>query len=155
MSIFVYLLFFANEIAPTHGIKMKTVAALITMLCIPSILAGCTMRQQPKETSTESLIYNAMGEGLMGDSISQIPANQRSRALEAEYKALEYTRSGNTINWTTSDGSASGTVVPGQPYRVGSQNCRQYSHSFVIRGVPQTNRGSACRNADGSWSPLT
>ncbi|UXM96283.1 hypothetical protein N5853_06665 [Bartonella sp. HY329] len=133
---------------------MKKSAVLITMLCVPSLVAGCVNKTHPVTTATENLIYNAMGTGLLGDSISQIPSNQRSRALEAEYKALEYTRSGNTINWATNDGAASGTVTPGQPYRVGSQNCRQYSHSFTIRGVPQTNRGSACRNDDGSWSPL-
>lgn len=136
-------------------LKMKKLAVLITMLCIPSLVAGCIKQPQPATTATESLIYTAMGTGLLGDSISRIPSSQRSRALEAEYKALEYTRSGNTINWATNDGASSGTVTPGQPYRVGSQNCRQYSHSFVIRGVPQTNRGSACRNDDGSWSPLT
>lgn len=136
-------------------LKMKKSAVLITMLCIPSLVAGCIKQPQTTTTATESLIYSAMGTGLLGDSISRIPAKQRSLALEAEYKALEYTRSGNTINWATNDGVASGTVTPGQPYRVGSQNCRQYSHSFVIRGVPQTNRGSACRNDDGSWSPLT
>ena len=46
-------------------------------------------------------------------------------------------------------------VVAAQPYRVGSQDCRQYTHTVVQDGQTKTARGTACRNADGSWTPLT
>ena len=47
-----------------------------------------------------------------------------------------------------------GEVVAAQPYRVGSQDCRQYTQT-VFTGGSRTARGTACRNADGSWTPLT
>jgi len=96
-----------------------------------------------------------MGQGLLGPAFDSMSRDARRRALEAEYKSLEYTKTGETVAWQAGNGAASGTVVPGQPYRVGSQNCRQYSHSFSVDGVAQTIRGSACRNPDGSWVPLT
>ena len=48
-----------------------------------------------------------------------------------------------------------GEVVAAQPYRVGSQDCRQYTHTVYPAGQPKNARGTACRNADGSWTPLT
>ena len=34
-------------------------------------------------------------------------------------------------------------------------NCRSYTHTIYIDGQPQTARGTACRNPDGTWTPLT
>jgi surface antigen len=45
-------------------------------------------------------------------------------------------------------------VVAAAPYQVGSQNCRQYTHTITVDGKDTVSRGSACRNNDGSWSPL-
>ena len=76
-------------------------------------------------------------------------------ALEAEYRALEYTPSGRPVTWKGSQGNLYGEVTAAQPYRVGSQDCRQYTHTFSLNGPRQTVRGTACRNPDGSWTPLT
>ncbi len=79
----------------------------------------------------------------------------RRLALEAEYKALEYTPGGQQVSWQNSDGSSSGEVIAAQPYRVGSQDCRQYSHTVHVGGRTTIGRGTACRNEDGSWTLLT
>ena len=42
-----------------------------------------------------------------------------------------------------------------QPYRVGSQDCRQYTHTVTIDGARQTARGTACRNPDVPGSALS
>ena len=78
-----------------------------------------------------------------------------ARALEAEYKALESAPGGLPVAWKSFDGRASGQVIAATPYQVGQQNCRQYTHSAVIRGQTVTGQGAACRNADGSWTPLS
>lgn len=119
-------------------------------------LSACSQRSVPEPKVADTrIILNTMGNGLLGRSATSLSPADRGKALEAEYKALEYTDAGKSVNWSSSQGGSSGSVTPGQPYQVGSQNCRQYSHSFVIGGIPQTARGSACRNANGSWSPLT
>jgi surface antigen len=33
-------------------------------------------------------------------------------------------------------------------------NCRQFTHTIYIDGRPQTARGTACRNPDGTWQPV-
>ena len=38
-----------------------------------------------------------------------------------------------------------GSVVAAAPYQVGSQNCRQYSHTVTVEGRDTATRGAACR----------
>ncbi|EEQ95285.1 hypothetical protein F9K88_19650 [Brucella intermedia] len=112
-------------------------------------LGGGSAAQKP-----ETSLLTPLGNGLLGSSANQLNAADRKKALEAEYRALEYSPAGKVVSWSGS-GSNSGDVTAAQPYQVGSQNCRQYSHSFTIGGSQQTSRGTACRNPDGSWTPLT
>lgn len=99
-------------------------------------------------------IINAMDGGLIGGTIGNgLNSDDRRKALEAEYRALEYGQGGQAVAWK--GGDRSGEVVAAQPYRVGSQDCRQYSQTVFTTGTPLIARGTACRNADGSWTPLT
>ncbi|EJF90581.1 RT0821/Lpp0805 family surface protein [Bartonella tamiae] len=138
------------------GDKMNK-CLLGTFLALLSLTA-CTqtpLQHINPEIKQTNVLLQSMGNGLLGTSAHLLSPADRNQALEAEYNALEYTDAGKVVPWVSQQGNASGEVTPGQPYQVGSQNCRQYSHSFTIGGVPQTNRGSACRNENGSWSPLT
>lgn len=99
-------------------------------------------------------VLAAQGQGLLGADANALSAAGRKQAMAAEYQALEYKKAGETVQWADAGSAASGSVTPGQPYRVGAQNCRQYSHNWVINSVPHLMRGSACRNEDGSWTPL-
>lgn len=100
-------------------------------------------------------IITAMNGGLVGGIVGTgLSTREKRTALEAEYKALEYTASGQKVAWQGDSGHA-GDVVAAQPYRVGSQDCRQYTQTVVIGSASSTARGTACRNADGSWTPLT
>ena len=42
----------------------------------------------------------------------------------------------------------------GPNYDQNGMNCRQYTHTIYIDGKPQTARGAACRNPDGTWQPV-
>ena len=75
------------------------------------------------------------------------------RAVEAECKALEAAPGGEHGTWSGDDGK--GQVVAAAPYQVGGQNCRQYTHTITADSRETKVRGTACRNADGSWTPLT
>jgi surface antigen len=100
-------------------------------------------------------IVEAMAGGIVGQIAGlELDRGERRKALEAEYRALEYTPSGQAVVWRSSD-SRYGEVVAAQPYRVGSQDCRQYVHAVQIGGERRTARGTACRNGNGSWTPLT
>ena len=97
---------------------------------------------------------SAMDGGLIGCSVGTgLTQGDRRLALQAEYRALEHTAAGRAVYWQGSRGS--GAVTAAQPYRVGSQDCRQYTQAVNVGGQVRTARGTACRNPDGSWTLLT
>ena len=100
-------------------------------------------------------VLGALAGGVIGGSIGRsLDQNSRQAALQAEYNALERGAPGQPVNWRGT-GSTYGTVVPQQTYQVGSQNCRRYTHTIYIDGTPQQASGTACRNPDGTWTPLS
>lgn len=134
----------------------------LALLAASFALTGCATADLggsapgPSPTSGADAIVGAMNGGLVGGQIgSGLSAAERRKALEAEYRALEYTPAGQKVGWTADRGGTAGEVSVAAPYRVGSQDCRQYVHMITADGVARTARGTACRNADGSWTPLT
>jgi surface antigen len=100
-------------------------------------------------------IVEAMGGGLIGSIGSNLADRDRRRGLEAEYRALEHTPSGQPVIWRSADSRRYGEVIAAAPYRVGSQDCRQYKHTVHVGDQSKEARGTACRNSNGSWTPLT
>lgn len=140
--------------------------AILTMLGAVLLLGGCATSGGGSSAlvgsfaGTNQLSRNSaarpIGNGLIAAyQGARLAAGDRRLALEAEYQALEYTQAGEPVSWTGTDGGVKGQVTAYQPYRVGSQDCRQYRHVLQHGGSPQTLLGAACRNEDGSWSLLT
>ena len=158
----------------TLGTSISNRFKFAILLLLASLLAGCstTSGSTRLDETGEQLADNNDSTGdqpenaafyiqaLKGGLVARITGlkiskNDQARALEAEYKALETTPGGQKVVWD-GNGGAHGEVVAATPYQVGSQNCRQYNHSVSVNGgAPLTARGAACRNANGSWTPLS
>lgn len=146
----------------SSGIILRKYGVILPLL----LLTACSSLNHSKPAGTEpaavslnrpvnNAVLAPMGAGIIGTNAAQFSAADRRAAIEAEYKALEYAPKGVVVSWKGRSGQTSGEVTAAQPYQVGSQNCRQYNHNFTVDGTPQIVRGTACRNEDGSWSPLT
>lgn len=141
--------------------SMVSRPVLLSILCV-SVLSACTTTGTRtgggggllgrSAQSATPFLANLQG-GIVGRSGVQLGRADQTKALEAEYRALETAPVGTPVSWTGDD--VSGQVVANAPYQVGNQNCRQYSHTLTVDGKETRVRGAACRNADGSWSPLT
>jgi surface antigen len=157
----------SNSRQPVVGMKIRL--ALVSLVVAVS---GCgtlgngggpnvTVTTPPSATppsgaKVAATIISAMGGGLIGGSIGAgLSEAEKRSGLEAEYRALEYTASGQRVTWKSDRSAHHGEVVAAQPYRVGSQDCRQYTHTVFTGTAGVTARGTACRNANGSWTPLT
>jgi len=93
---------------------------------------------------------------LIGNRIgASLDDEDKQRAYAAQMSALESGPSGAPVSWRNPDSGRYGTVVPGPAYVEAGRNCRSYTHTIYIDGTPQTARGTACRNPDGSWTPLS
>lgn len=147
---------------------MKRSAMMIALMGVTlSALTGCTSlgnsTSQPLALGGGEIgpasggLLAALDGGLVGRSdVPRLSRADRISALQSEYRALEYTAPGDLVTWQGRAGSLGGQVVASQPYRVGSQDCRQYAHTIsASSGAPAVVRGTACRNEDGSWSLLS
>ncbi|WP_210103071.1 hypothetical protein [Neorhizobium galegae] len=140
---------------------LRFATLVLSALVSVSILNGCSTTGT--SGSRSGMFFGRAAPGvdyisaLQGGIIGRIPvkisSGDRQRALEAEYRALEQAAVGQPVAWTGSN--VRGEVVAAAPYQVGSQNCRQYTHTVTIDGREAKERGAACRNEDGTWTPLT
>ena len=150
--------------------SMLLVAALATAGCGPD---GPTKQDTGTVVGAVAggIIGNQVGRGggrvaatIVGAAIGGIVGSEIGRALDkqdrilaqqAELAALERGPSGQPTPWRNPDNGHYGQVIPQAPYQRGSLNCRDYMHTVYIDGRPQTMRGTACRNPDGTWQNVS
>ena len=107
-------------------------------------------------TRVASAVAGAAIGGLIGNRIgASLDAEDQARAYAAQMQALESGQSGAAVPWRNPDTGRYGTVVPGPAYQQGADTCRQFTHTIYVDGRPQTARGTACRNPDGTWNPVS
>jgi surface antigen len=101
-----------------------------------------------------TVIGAAVG-GLIGNRIgAALDDEDRRRAYAAQLQALGTGPSGAPVAWRNPDSGRYGNVVPGPAYQANGATCRPYTDTVYINGAPQTERGTACRNPDGTWTAL-
>jgi len=101
-------------------------------------------------------VVGAFIGGVVGSEIGRsLDRQDRLMAQRAEYDALERGRSGERTPWKNPETGRYGEVIPQSPYKRGSLDCRDYTHTIYIDGRPEQLRGTACRNPDGTWSSDT
>jgi surface antigen len=131
---------------------MPNAAALGALASL--LLASCAIETSLNPKAEPAGVPEITG-GILGGAIgTALDERDRQRAFAAEVQALEYGEPGIPVGWRGEGPKRYGTVVPGAPYQTKGSKCRDYSHSIYIDGRPQIARGTACRNADGSWSPV-
>jgi surface antigen len=102
-----------------------------------------------------TLVGAAFG-GFLGNRIgASLDDEDKRRAYAAQMQALETGPSGAPVAWRNPDSGRYGSVVPGPAYQANGTQCREYTHTVYIEGTPQTQRGTACRNPDGTWTTVS
>lgn len=157
-----------------EGDRMKQIFG--ALIVVPSLMAGCTATG-PNETlgtvggavvggvvgsqfgagdgRVAATAIGTLAGGLIGQQFGRsLDENSRQRAVAAEYRALEYGVAGQPVAWRNPDTGHYGEVTPRPAYQVNGSDCREYVHTVYIDGRPQTARGTACRQPDGSWRPV-
>lgn len=97
----------------------------------------------------------AMAGGILGNLIgADMDERDRQLAAAAEYRALEYGQAGQATPWNNPSNQNRGEIVPGAPYQQNGTYCRPFTHTIYVSGSPQTARGTACRQPDGTWQTV-
>lgn len=130
-------------------------ARFTALLCAAIALSACVSSAgslREASLGPEPATVTALNGGLIGQTDKVDLPNAAARAaLDAEYQALQFGRVGLPVRWES--GGFLGEVTPTQLYRVGSQDCRGYSH-VVTRGDATVREiGAACREG-ALWTPI-
>ncbi len=136
------------------GVKRFGILAATALVSLA--LAGCTTSGGGRTATAKanSAVYiAALQGGIVARTGVKLSRSETQRALEAEYRALEAAPGGQPVAWA--GGDVRGEVVAAAPYQVGQQNCRQFTHKVVSGGRELQARGAACRNPNGTWTPLS
>ena len=159
---------------------VRITAASFALLALSVIgVGGCSSYTGPKEvggtaagTGAGASAGNAVGAaagsraagtmagaalgGFLGNRIgAALDDDDKRRAYAAQVQALDTGPSGAPVAWRNPDSGRYGNVVPGPVYQMNGAPCRQYTHTVYIDGQPQSERGTACRNPDGTWNTVS
>jgi surface antigen len=146
----------------------------IAVLALPALVMACETHQDTGAVAGAvigGVIGNQFGHGagkvlataagavvggVIGSNIGRdLDEADRLRAQQAEYDAFENGEEGRATEWRNEHTSHHGEVIPGRAYTYRHQRCREYSHTIYIDGEPQTMRGKACKQSDGTWKDVT
>lgn len=129
----------------------QTLAALLASLTLGGCLSsGAALTP----ASTPALPASALSLRPSLPKNDQLTLSGRAEqgALLAQYQALQFGAVGQAVPWSA--GGYSGEVKPTQLYRIGSQDCRGYTH-VVTRGSATVRQvGTACRTGADIWTPV-
>lgn len=132
---------------------MMRIGGLAAVLLMASVAAGCSTASGGGGSSLSAFTAADSGDAAAGAIAINLDGFAARAAREAEQKALEFGRAGTPVGWKA--GRVYGDVVPGTVYQVNDSTCRDYMHTVYIGGSPQKVRGTACRQANGAWQPVT
>lgn len=95
-------------------------------------------------------LLGAFAGSEIGKSLDQADLAYHQQAVERAYSAPL----NQTVNWNNPESGHSGSVTPVREGRQASSGnlCRQYKQTIVIDGKAETAIGTACQNADGTWT---
>lgn len=112
------------------------------VLVAPTTTASTGATQQVAMTDVTSYLDSAV--------VGRLSAKEQSEAASAQFNALTFGRPGAPRAWS-GDRGASGQVVVGPYVRVNNIDCRDFTHTVTVGGTPFAKKGTACREADGTW----
>ena len=133
---------------------MARAISLATVAFAGVLLAGCNtiLGSSSLDEGPRSFLVGGASSGDIGTGLGD---RDHKLAAEAEYRALEYGRTGAVTAWQNKKSGHHGEVTPGAGYKVNNSDCRDYTHIIYDDGPPKSGRGTACRQADGSWTPVS
>ena len=131
----------ACENPPTKEQKGAVAGAVVGGV-VGSTIGGGTGR-------TVAIVAGTVAGALIGGNIGR-KMDEADRMKAAQ--ALETTPTGQHSTWRNPDNGNQYTVTPTRTYEAASGPCREYTIDASVDGKPDKVNGTACRQADGSWT---
>ncbi|WP_246329547.1 RT0821/Lpp0805 family surface protein [Chthonobacter rhizosphaerae] len=155
---------------------MLGVKKMIAVSMVGVTLAGCASDPTVGQKASLGTLAGAVGGAAIGSAfgsgsgriaavaagalIGGFVGNQIGARMDEQDRQYYYASQVQALNtgapqrWSNPQTGVYGDVQTGPTYYVNNSQCREYVSTIYIDGRPETARGQACRNPDGSWRPV-
>jgi surface antigen len=113
--------------------------------------ADATVLQAPAQTISTAAATTDASAFVDATAYGMLSAKSKAEVAGAQFNALQFGRVGAPRNWS-GDSGQSGVVTVGPYVRVNLIDCRDFTNTVTVGGQAYTRKGTACREADGSWT---
>ena len=152
----------------------------ITVLSVNSVYAECVQQEETGGGEVLGTLVGAAIGGLVGSQIGGgtgnkiaigagvvaggFLGNKIGKSLDCQdqqyhydttQNALESQKTGETAKWANPDSGHSGEVTPTRTYTSEGQPCRDFTQTIYLDGEIEEIKGTACRQDDGTWKPVS
>ena len=116
-------------------------------------LLGNSVSRGPQRGAGTAL--GAIVGGVVGASIgNNLNCEDRSYAIDAEYRGFEAGRPHQRYDWRSPRGASYGYLQVNDYYQDRGRRCANYTQEIWVQGRPERARGRACRQPDGTWQMI-
>ena len=110
-----------------------------------------TTLQAPQQTISTAAQTTDVSAFVDPTAYGQLSAKSKTEVSTAQFNALQVGRVGAPRLWS-GDSGQSGSITVGPYVRVNLIDCRDFTNTVTIKGQSFIKKGTACREADGSWT---
>ncbi len=135
----------SNDVAAGPTLNQPNPALAQQPAITPASLPTTTVAATAEVAMTDVTAF------LEASVIGKLSIKEKSEASSAQFNALTFGRPGAPRSWA-GDKGATGQVTVGPYVRVNNIDCRDFTHTVTIAGAPYAKKGTACREADGTWN---
>jgi surface antigen len=129
-----------------------TAPSLVPVATAPTVAAiDPAQLAAPAESRAVAASMTDVSTFIDPGALGLMSEKSRTEAAGAQFNALQFGRVGAPRNWVGDKGQA-GAVTVGPYVRVNLIDCRDFTHTVTIAGQNYVKKGTACREADGSWA---
>lgn len=107
--------------------------------------------QQPAQTISSAAATTDVSAFVDPTAYGQLSAKSKAEVATAQFNALQFGRVGAPRAWQGDKGQG-GNITVGPYVRVNLIDCRDFTNTVTIGGQSFVKKGTACREADGSWT---
>lgn len=95
--------------------------------------------------------------GFLGNRIGkELSCKDQQYHYDTTQNALETQKTGQSSSWTNPDTGHSGEVTPTRTYTAADGSpCRDFEQTIFVDGEYENVQGTACRQPDGTWKPVS
>jgi surface antigen len=157
-SFMVFILMFVSGVARAECNQEQAGGGEILGTLAGAALGGLIGSQIGDGTGNKVAIgAGVLAGGFLGNRIGEsLDCQDQQYHYDTTQNALETRKTGQSSTWTNPDTGHSGEITPTRTYNTADGTpCRDFTQTIYVDGKYEEINGTACRQPDGTWKPVS